>query len=60
MKALQYSHQAGLRLVEVPKPDLAGEACIRVLLAGICSTVRSGEMIDSARDIDHTNSRQKG
>ena len=42
MRALTFSDKEGLRLkADHPKPDVAeGEALIKVIRAGICSTVR--------------------
>src|ERR1041385_2086249 len=37
MKALRYENQQ-LRIGDVPKPELDGEAMVRVMLSGICNT----------------------
>src|SRR5215471_2948304 len=37
MKALRYEHQQ-LRVADVPTPEAAGEALVRVTLSGICNT----------------------
>src|SRR5437764_312578 len=37
MKALRFDEE-GLRVAEVPSPSRAGEAVVRVKLAGVCNT----------------------